>query len=67
MSVMESTGKKKPGPRHSFTPESKAGIVELCRRGDRSVGRIAEDFDLTGTAVRDRVERPRPTRANETA
>ncbi|MFB7952036.1 hypothetical protein [Streptomyces sp. NPDC056045] len=64
---MESTGKKKRRPRRSFTPESKAEIVELCRRGDRSVGRIAEDFDLTGTAVRDRVERPGPTRANETA
>ncbi|MFD7319214.1 hypothetical protein [Streptomyces sp. NPDC059883] len=25
---------------------------ELCRRGDRSVGQIAKDFDLTQTAVR---------------
>ncbi|MGW0680456.1 transposase [Streptomyces sp. NPDC002767] len=30
----------------------KAEIVELCRRGDRSVGQIAKDFDLTETAVR---------------
>ncbi|MFC5268693.1 hypothetical protein ACFPJ1_41865 [Kribbella qitaiheensis] len=36
---MESTGKKKPRPRRSFTPEFKAEIVELCQRGDRSVGR----------------------------
>ncbi|MFF8614252.1 hypothetical protein [Streptomyces sp. NPDC015350] len=64
---MESMGKKKPRPRRSFTPESKAGIVELCRRGDRSAGQIAKDFGLAGTAVRDRVKRPRPTRANETA
>ena len=27
-------------------------IVELCRRGDRTVGQIAKDFDLTETAVR---------------
>ena len=50
---MESMGKKRPRPRRSFTPEFKAEIVELCRRGDRSVGQIAKDFDLTETAVRD--------------
>ncbi|MGW1713743.1 transposase [Streptomyces sp. NPDC002156] len=49
---MQSMGKKKPRPRCSFTPEFKAEIVELCRRGDRSVGLIAKDFDLTETAVR---------------
>ena len=52
MSIMESMGKKKPRPRRSFTPEFKAEIVELCRRGDRSVGQVAKDFDLTETAVR---------------
>ncbi|MGW4651902.1 transposase [Kitasatospora sp. NPDC004289] len=45
-------GKKKPRPRRSFTPEFKAEIVELCRQGDRSVGQVAKDFDLTETAVR---------------
>ncbi|WP_344241734.1 transposase [Kribbella hippodromi] len=45
-------GKKKPRPRRSFTPELKAEIVELCQRGDRSVGQVAKDFDLTETAVR---------------
>jgi len=50
---MESMGKKKPRPRRSFTPEFKAEIVELCQRGDRSVGQIAKDFDLTETAVRE--------------
>ncbi|MEV6948375.1 transposase [Streptomyces sp. NPDC051172] len=49
---MESMGKKKPRPRRSLTPEFKAETVELCRRGDRSVGQIAKDFDLTETAVR---------------
>jgi len=39
-----------------FTPEFKAEIVELCQRGDRSVGQVARDFDLTGTAVREWVK-----------
>ncbi|MFD9302089.1 transposase [Streptomyces sp. NPDC060048] len=52
---MESMGKKKPSPRRSFTSEFKAEIVDLCRRGDRSAGQVAKDFDLTETAVRDRV------------
>src|SRR5437868_14774287 len=50
---MESMGRKKPRPRRSFTPEFKAEIVELCQRGDRSVGQVAKDFDLTETAVRE--------------
>ncbi|WP_420834164.1 transposase [Streptomyces yunnanensis] len=49
---MESMAKKKPRPRRSFTPGFKTEIVELCRRGDRSVGQVAKDFDLTETAVR---------------
>ncbi|MFD9125000.1 transposase [Kitasatospora sp. NPDC059571] len=49
-------GKKKPRPRRSFTPEFKSEIVDLCRTGDRSVGQVAKDFDLTGTAVRDWVK-----------
>ena len=39
-------------PCRSFTPEFKAEIVELCRRGDRSIGQVARDFDLTETNVR---------------
>ena len=39
--------------RRAFTPEFKAEIVELCHRGDRSVGQVAKDFDLTETAVRE--------------
>jgi transposase len=53
MFIMESMGKKKPRPRRSFTPVFKAEIVELCQRGERSVGQIAKDFDLTETAVRE--------------
>ncbi|WP_344962026.1 transposase [Streptomyces thioluteus] len=34
------------------TPEFKAKIVKLCQRGSRSAGQVAEDFDLTETAVR---------------
>jgi transposase len=53
MFIMESMGKKKPRSRRSFTPEFKAEIVDLCQRGDRSVGQVAKDFDLTETAVRE--------------
>jgi transposase len=53
MFIMEPMGKKKPRPRRSFTAEFKAEIVELCRRGDRTVGQVAKDFDLTETAVRE--------------
>ena len=49
MEVME---RSKPRARRSFTPEFKAEIVELCQRGDRSIGQVARDFDLTETAVR---------------
>jgi transposase len=52
MSIMETMERKKPRPRRSFTPEFKAEIVECCLRGDRSVGQVARDFDLTETAVR---------------
>ena len=49
---METMERKKPRPRRSFTPEFKAEIVECCQRGDRSIGQVAKDFDLTETAVR---------------
>ncbi|MBA3745240.1 transposase [Sporichthya sp.] len=63
---METMAKKKPRPRRSFTAEFKADIVERCRAGDRSVGQVAKDFDLTETAVREWVkqaERDDGTRA----
>jgi transposase len=49
---METVAKKKPRPRRQFTPEFKAEIVERCLAGDRSIGQVARDFDLTETAVR---------------
>jgi transposase len=49
---METMERKTQRPRRSFTPEFKAEIVELCRRGDRSVGQVAKDFDLTESNVR---------------
>ena len=49
---MDGMGKQRR-PRRAFTPEFKAEIVEVCRCGDRSVGQVAKDFDLTETAVRD--------------
>ena len=49
---MDAMGKQRR-PRRAFTPEFKAEIVEVCRRGDRSVGQVAKDFDLTETAVRE--------------
>ena len=52
---MESVGKPRRH-RRAFTPEFKAEIVELCQRGDRSVGQVARDFDLTETAVREWVK-----------
>jgi transposase len=49
---METMERKKHRPRRSFTAEFKADIVERCRAGDRSIGQVAKDFELTETAVR---------------
>jgi hypothetical protein len=46
----ETLERRKPRPRRSFLPECKAEIVELCRRGDRNIGQVARDFDLTETS-----------------
>jgi len=42
-------GKRK---RRKFTPEFKAEVVELCRKGDRSITEVSRDLDLTESAVR---------------
>ncbi len=39
-------------PRRSFTTEYKAEVVELCRSGERTIGAVARDLDLSETAVR---------------
>lgn len=33
--------------RRKFTPEFKAEAVRLCQAGDRSIGQVARDLDLT--------------------
>jgi transposase len=53
MEVMERDTRKRPRARRSFTAGFKAEIVELCQRGDRSIGQVSRDFDLTETAVRE--------------
>ena len=47
-------GKRK---RRQFTAEFKAEAVRLAMVGDRSVGQVAKDLDLTETALRDWVKR----------
>lgn len=49
---METMAKKKPRPRRSFSDEFKADIVAACQAGDRSIGQVAKDFDLTESTVR---------------
>lgn len=49
---MDEMGKQRR-PRRAFTPEFEAEIVEVRRRGECSVGQVAQDFDLTETAVRE--------------
>ena len=53
MELKERDEGKRPRARRSFTAQSKAEIVELCQRGDRSIGQVSRDFDLTETAVRE--------------
>ena len=53
---MEDVERGKRRARRSFTVQFKAEIVELCRRGDRSMRQVARDFDLTETAVREWVK-----------
>jgi transposase len=41
-----------PRPRRFFPPEYKAEVVELIRTTGKTVGQVARELDLTGTAVR---------------
>src|SRR4051812_24061807 len=43
--------------RRAFTPEFKADAVRLVKAGDRGVGQVAKELDLTETALRDWVKR----------
>lgn len=44
-------------PRRTFTPGFKSEAVRLCRVGDRSIVKDANDLDLTETALREWVQR----------
>jgi transposase-like protein len=43
--------------RRKFSPEFKAEAVRLVQVGDRTVGQVAKDLDLTETALREWVRR----------
>jgi transposase-like protein len=49
--------KKQRRKRRAFTPEFKAEAVRLCKVGDRTIAQVADDLDLTETALRDWVKR----------
>lgn len=53
--------------RRAFSAEFKAEAVRLCRLGDRTIGQVAADLDLTETALRDWVKRASPEQASEGA
>jgi transposase-like protein len=38
--------------RRAFMPEFRAEAVRLAKAGDRSIGQVAKDLDLTETALR---------------
>ncbi len=38
--------------RRAFTAAYKAEVVELCRKGDRTIPEVARDLDLTESSVR---------------
>src|SRR3984893_2124076 len=43
--------------RRKFTSEFKAEAARLCKVGDRSIGQVAKDLDLTEGALREWVKR----------
>ena len=43
--------------RRAFDAEFKAEAVRLCKVGDRNIGQVAKDLDLTETALREWVRR----------
>jgi transposase-like protein len=49
--------KKQRRKRRVFTPEFRAEAVRLCKVGDRSIGQVAQDLDLTENSLREWVKR----------
>src|SRR6187402_3454531 len=50
-------GKKQRRARRAFSDEFKAEAVRLCKVGDRTITQVADDLDLTETALREWVKR----------
>jgi hypothetical protein len=50
--------RKQRRKRRAFTPEFKAEAVRLCQVGDRTIRQVADDLDLTETALRAWVKQP---------
>ena len=46
------TGKQGRRGRRQFSDAYKAEVVALCRNGGRSIGQVAEELELTDSAVR---------------
>ncbi len=49
--------------RRAFTDEFKREVVQLTKVGDRKIGEVAKDLDLTETALREWVKRVEETAA----
>jgi transposase len=49
--------RKKRRARRSFSAEFKVEAVRLCKVGDRTIRQVAQDLDLTETALREWVKR----------
>jgi transposase len=49
---MSKKKKKQRRARRSFSNEFKSEVIALCKVGDRSIQAVAEDLDLSETAVR---------------
>ena len=43
---------KRDRQRRAFTAEYKAEVVALCRKGEKSIGAIARDLDISESVVR---------------
>jgi transposase len=56
------TYKRGQRPRRSFTDEFRAGAVRLVTDEGKSVGQVARELDLTGSSLRNWVERARADR-----
>ena len=44
-------------PRRHFTAELKADAVKICKVGDRTIGQVAAELDLTETSLREWLRR----------